>query len=318
MKPIRFLYWNTGEKDGTQEQVLTDLFMADGVPDVVLLGESVVDLSAAFLQQHGLAQMPYNLLPPKKGSKTIETQVQRVYFQPQRGIAVSHLTTDGDIDVPVKGVSPAYLTLSKRHKFVARAVLLRLEVDGEATLVACVHLASRIGGHHDEPSLLEVASRFKTYIAQAGGKSLSEFGERIAIVGDFNMNPFDLGMVQPTGFYALNNRDSVRHSRDFYHSPELMFYNPCWALLSDVDLNPPAARRLSGSHYYGGAPSKKLYWHLYDQVVFSQSLIDRFVPAGLRIASYALLEAEVTNPKTKRKTALYSDHLPLCFTLNLG
>jgi len=303
MRPIRFLYWNTGKKAKTQEQVLTNLFTAAGlVPDVLLLGECLVDLSIPFLQQHGLLKVTY-AQPP--GSK----QSQLAYFKPQSGLTLTHLIAT---TIPS---SPPPVRYSNNPALAARALLMILTVAGKSTLLACVHLPSRRGGHQNEDSQLGLAGRYKQFIEEAAGQPLSNFGERIVVVGDFNMNPFDLGMIEPTAFFAINNREFVRHKRKVDGVYELMFYNPCWALLSDINQAQPANLRVSGSHYYKGTASKKLYWHLFDQVILSKSLIKHFDASALRLASHSAIEKEVMS-SVKRKDADYSDHLPICFTLN--
>lgn len=335
MRPIRFLYWNTGKKDGTQELVLTDLFKASGVvPDVLLLSECLIDLSAAFLQQHGLEKVTYAQPPGTK-------QTQIAYFKPQQGLKISYLastSTNSSTGASVPKSAKAASRYITNSAFIARILLLTLEVDKKSTLVASVHLPSRRHGHQDEASQLGLASRYKSYIEE-GSDLLSDFEKRIVVAGDFNMNPFDLGMVEPTGFFALNNRAFVRHIRKVDKVPELMFYNPSWAMMSDIvpTLMPiqtqpppvpqvppstspsiqPASLRISGSLYYAGTASKKLYWHLYDQVLLSKSLANNFDASELRIASYPHIEQEVMS-RVSRAKAKYSDHLPLCFTLNLG
>jgi exonuclease III len=302
MRPIRFLYWNTGKKDKTQEQVLTDLFAADGVPDVVLLGECEVDLSTSFLKQYGLKKVVYKQPP---GSN----QTQLAYFKTQPDFALTHLVAT-TIRAPKKA-----LRYGNNPDLTARVLLMTLTVASESTLVACVHLPSRRGGLQDEPSQLGLASRYKGIIAEAAGKPLSDFGERIVVVGDFNMNPFDLGMIEPTAFFAINNRKFVRHQRKVAGVNELMFYNPCWTLLSDINQAMHPTLRVSGSIYYTGTASKKLYWHLFDQVLLSESLIKHFDASALQLGFHPKIEKEVMSSVT-RKNADYSDHLPLCFTLN--
>lgn len=312
MRAVRFLYWNTGKKAGSLQEVLAHVLATDAPPDVLLLGECLTGLTAEFMQQHGYELMPYTPMEREKPT-------QQVYFKPQANLHLSHLSTDVDYEVedepPVPGVSPPYRFLETEPDFVARVVLLQLVVEGEPTLVASVHLPSRRYGAHDEASQLGVVGRYKNFIAQAAGQPLAEFGYRITVVGDFNMNPFDLGMLQPTGFNALNSRAFVRRTRDFVYVPELMFYNPCWALLSDIDPLAPQSPRLPGSLYFGGAPSKKLYWHLFDQVVLSYDLMDRLDVTTLRIVPYEPLRKE---RERGADNARYSDHLPLCFTLQLG
>jgi hypothetical protein len=304
------LYWNTGEKADTQEKVLTHLLETGPALDVLLLGECFVDLSADFLHKYGFAALVYH-------PAETELQAQLVYFRPQSGLQVTHLCADLEetaTDQLVPGVSSAADYLQRTPRFLTRNVLLRVELNGEATLVSSVHLASRRGGFQDETSQMTVANRYKAFIVQGAGRPLSDFGQRIAVVGDFNMNPFDAPMLEPIGFYAPNNRDAVRVTREAQFVPELMFYNPCWSLLSDIDPLNEGQPRVCGTHYYPGAASKKLHWHLYDQVILSECLADRLVARELRIATFPALLAYVKSRKGEDK---YSDHLPLCFTLNL-
>ncbi|MDQ2771081.1 MAG: hypothetical protein M3Y54_11340 [Bacteroidota bacterium] len=321
MRPIRFLYWNTDEKNESQEEVLAYVFNSAPAPDVVVLGECLLPLSADFLAKHGLQEMPYQLLEQNPQAQRQETQQQRLYFRANCGLQLTHLISEIEAVSPepvmlAPGVNSPVPYLARDPRFVARIVLARLEVDGEPLLLACVHLPSRRRGANDEPSLYGAAIRYKTFLLQAGGRPLADFGHRIAVVGDFNMNPFDSGMVEPQGFFALNNRHVIRQTRDFQFAPEVMFYNPCWALLSDFDPVAPDQAKPSGSLYFTGAPSKKLYWHLFDQVVLSYQLANRFVHPELRLVAYPPLRKEAE--KSSREGASYSDHLPLQFTLNFG
>ncbi|HEV2480865.1 MAG TPA: hypothetical protein VGS79_14415 [Puia sp.] len=129
------------------------------------------------------------------------------------------------------------------------------------------------------------------------------------------MNPFDLGMVEPGGFYALNFSDVVKPEKIVHSSVEMMFYNPCWWLLGDYH---PVVKqnKTSGSHYFEGAPSRKLYWHLFDQVILSPPLIPHFVHDDLEIVQVQEIIDELAKKKLARKGALYSDHLPIIFSFN--
>lgn len=318
MESIRFVYWNTDKKSDTQEEVLENLFETDARPDVLLLGECEVGLTPDFLRKHEYEAMLYSPMEREKPT-------QRMYTRQQANLRLTHLTTHEDYeDDPISGVDPPHRFLQSEPDFVTRVALMQLEVAGECTLLASVHLPSRRMGAHDESSLSDVASYYKNFIIR--GQQFGNFERRIIIVGDFNMNPFDLGMLQHKSFHAINSRAFVRPTRDSSFVPEWMFYNPCWALLSDIDPLQPAAPRLPGSLFFASAPSKRLYWHLYDQVLLSHALMHRLDVASLRIAPYEPLRLEGERGGTTVKTAgeppkkerRYSLHLPLCFTIQLG
>ena len=164
----------------------------------------------------------------------------------------------------------------------------------------------------DEISQLQTSHNYKRYILERAAL----YNHKVIITGDFNMNPFDAGMVEPMGFFALNNSDFVRNQRTFQHSTEMMFYNPCWCLLGDYHAL-TKNQKVSGTHFYKDSPSKKLYWHLFDQVIISENMIQQFKHNELEIIEPEELLNELIVKKTVRKSATYSDHLPLKFTLKL-
>ncbi|MFC0184053.1 Endonuclease/Exonuclease/phosphatase family protein [Pseudarcicella hirudinis] len=135
--------------------------------------------------------------------------------------------------------------------------------------------------------------------------------DRTIVVGDFNMNPFERGMVDAEGFHAImdskiteNNHRVV--SEEEYH----YFYNPTWSLHGDVGNN------VSGSYFYKNAELVNYHWNVFDQVLIRPSLINSFKKETLKFidsdGEKSLLKANgIPNNKC------FSDHLPLFFTLNI-
>ena len=198
--------------------------------------------------------------------------------------------------------------ISREIKKMSRLSLIEVTFDKETFLLAIVHLPSK--KNLDEISQLQAASNYKRVILERS----SNYKNQIVVVGDFNMNPFDAGMVEPHGFFAINYKKKVQDETVFQHSTEIMFYNPSWNLLGDYDkLNDISV--VSGSHFYSGAPSKKLFWHLFDQVIVSKKMITNFVENELEVMQIKEIVDEVQTTVTRRN-ALYSDHLPIKFTLN--
>ncbi len=69
--------------------------------------------------------------------------------------------------------------------------------------------------------------------------------ERTLIVGDFNLNPFDDGMIFPSGFGAMMTKGLVRKTREAHDRYSGRFYNPIWARLGrEVEGAPP------GTYYW--------------------------------------------------------------------
>lgn len=132
------------------------------------------------------------------------------------------------------------------------------------------------------------------------------------VIGDFNMSPFESGMVAANGFHALydlNQLEAAPQGRtiDATHYP--YFYNPMWNFLGDH--NPPF-----GTIFYKQSGNVSYDWHIFDQVLFRPSvrkfLAKKYVEVISRINTYSLVNAMQRPDKDQ-----YSDHLPILFSLNI-
>lgn len=135
--------------------------------------------------------------------------------------------------------------------------------------------------------------------------------DRTIVAGDFNMNPYDDGMISASSFNAMNSVSvSKRGSRKLsgHHYP--FFYNPSWNLLGDKGKEVPAA-----SYYFDTADFTQHYWHLLDQVVIRPSILSHFVYDDFKIL-YSGSNYRIINPDNTVNEDKYSDHLPITFTIN--
>lgn len=131
------------------------------------------------------------------------------------------------------------------------------------------------------------------------------------ICGDFNMSPFDCGMVSAQNFNATMDINIANmKTRDIHKKDYELFYNPMWNLLGDN-----AAGRTPGSYYLNKKEFTNQFWFILDQVIMRPSIIPLFDIKGLQILTqgktYDLLD---TNKKISSK---FSDHLPLKFKVNI-
>ncbi len=139
---------------------------------------------------------------------------------------------------------------------------------------------------------------------------------RTVLVGDFNMNPFDKGMIDPEGFGAMMSRSLViRHSSKVAGGIR-RFYNPMWSRLGRELPEPPGS-------YYGnnsGDPFN-IFWHSLDQVLIRPALFDSFRDEDFRLlTSIPWGQNETLDLIRSRDThweVRVSDHLPILFTLDL-
>jgi hypothetical protein len=120
---------------------------------------------------------------------------------------------------------------------------------------------------------------------------------RTILMGDFNMNPFEKGMIDAeVGFGAVLNRDLA--SRLTVDGNAQRFYNPMWARLGRSAPEPP------GTFYWHSiADPLNIFWHHLDQVLIRPDLLDAMI--------------ELIRSARKHWVIEFSDHLPIQFRLVL-
>ena len=134
---------------------------------------------------------------------------------------------------------------------------------------------------------------------------------RSVIVGDFNMNPFEPGMVGAGAFNAVMDARQARKGKCVVQRREYRYlYNPMWNLLGDRTPGPPA------SLFYNGNTHDELLWHMVDQVIVSPEMIDYLDVASLRILD-SIGGIVLTTPQGRPRSAKFSDHLPIYFELTV-
>lgn len=131
------------------------------------------------------------------------------------------------------------------------------------------------------------------------------------LVGDFNMNPFEDGMINANSFNATVDRKiALRGNRIVQGRSYNFFYNPMWNMFGDQKEGP------IGTYYYERAEHKNYFWNILDQVIIRPDVIDNFNFESLEIidtfGEYSLVDSEGC-PNTKK----YSDHLPIKFSINI-
>lgn len=133
--------------------------------------------------------------------------------------------------------------------------------------------------------------------------------QRTVLVGDLNMNPFDLGVVGAQALNAVMTRDLARNEeRTVAGQSYRFFYNPMWCCLGDRTPGPP------GIYFYSASRPGNYFWNVFDQVLLRPSLMDSLT--DLRILDGDGQESLLT-PRGRPRSADVSDHLPVWFQLNL-
>ena len=134
---------------------------------------------------------------------------------------------------------------------------------------------------------------------------------RSVIVGDFNMNPFEPGMVGAAAFNAvMDARQAKRGTRTVQDREYGYFYNPMWNLLGDHSPGPPATL------FYDAHTQDELQWHMLDQVIVSPEMIDSFDMDSLRIVD-TIGDCSLVTSNGRPHKSCFSDHLPIYFELTV-
>lgn len=138
-----------------------------------------------------------------------------------------------------------------------------------------------------------------------------ESNDKTFICGDFNMCPYEEGMINSKCFHSIMDADVVRNypSRNFNRKTYTTFYNPMWGLSGDLGRGDA-----SGTYYGNQYETNEYFWYMFDQIIIRPSLLNYFDSSKLRIVAkgetYSLVDDQA------RIQSRYSDHLPIRFTLN--
>lgn len=142
-------------------------------------------------------------------------------------------------------------------------------------------------------------------------ESVTKCAETI-LIGDFNMNPFENGMVAANGINAipdLNYAKKRKKGRRIDGSYYTYFYNPMWNFFGDFE-------EPFGTHYCRPSGHISHEWHIYDQIIVRPSIKQYFDKPFIDIVSEISGDKLTTNLKRPDKVN-YSDHLPIIFNIKL-
>jgi|GEM_PF-2654877 len=177
---------------------------------------------------------------------------------------------------------------------------------GQQYLVCFVHLASSQGAGDRSIHTLQTGQALREAVARAEVDAVTD---KSILLGDFNMRPYDAGMVAPLALHAAACRVASRKPRKIGGITRPYFYNPCWELLGNW-----GSTRQPGTFYWLD-PTDSVRWHLIDQLLIKPSiarLLREPTPRILTQVGPRLL----VNSKGVIKKAV-SDHLPIVASLSI-
>lgn len=176
----------------------------------------------------------------------------------------------------------------------------------EDLLLVSVHLRSKLWADSAEQYALarRLGREILNHEAKLGHR-------RTLIIGDFNMNPEEDGMLACDALHSCMSRREMERrqgSRRWDSMDYPMFFNPMWSHLGD------RSGRVPGTYFYGEGVAVARFWHMYDQVLLRSELLPSFTDDDVRIA-VQVGSASLLDPHGRPDTSNYSDHLPLLVRL---
>lgn len=187
--------------------------------------------------------------------------------------------------------------------------IFKLEFGIDRTILLCVvHFPSKLNwGNTQEHFGLCVQMKHDIETVER------RFGiQRTMVIGDFNMNPFEDGLVNAS---ALNNIHiksiAATKRRSIYNVEHLVFYNPMWNFFGENSKG-----QVPGTYYYNSSRYINYYWHIYDQLLLRPELLSYFVEEDFDILTNIKDRSLLRNSKgIKVVNTQISDHLPLFIKL---
>ena len=185
------------------------------------------------------------------------------------------------------------------------ARIINSKIHGEINLIA-LHYQSKVNWSNQDQSAHAFELKRFIDLVEENTKNL-----KTIVCGDFNMNPFDDGMIQTSGLHSvMEKRIALKQQRTVDDEEYLFFYNPMWGFLGDLGLG-----NVSGTMYFSPSKPINYHWNLFDQVLIKPALIPYFEEKKLEIITEIQSVSLLTKQFFVNKN--YSDHLPIFFNFNI-
>lgn len=270
MPSTRFLFWNINRKP--LAKAVADL-AEEQRADVVVLAESEID-PGTVLRELNTARRGGFDYPLGFGKQVaIFTRFPREFLSP---------VADSD------HMSIRRLALPERPEILVVALHLpsKLRQRDVSQAAACHDWARRIASAED----------------RLGHR-------RTVVLGDFNMNPFEPGLVMANGFNSVMSRQiASRGTRTVDGQEYPFFYNPMWGHFGD------SRGHTAGSYFYDASEHVNYYWNVFDQVLVRPDLAGEFDPRQLKIVT-SVGDRPLVAANGRPDGTDFSDHLPIVFDL---
>lgn len=267
---INFLYWNVANNNISLH--IVDACVENNINILILAEHKNIDI---------------NYLLRKLKDKNLFYQVERV---------------DKDSRILLLHNTKEQINVIKESRYYS---VFNIKDRDKKYLIFAVHLPSRY--KKERAHLNMYAAQISREFEQIEKERNTE---NSIVVGDFNMNPFDDGMVSAVSFNAIMcPKIAKKKSRKFEYEERKFYYNPMWHLMGNY-------MNLAKGTFYYSSEQNSYYWYTYDQVMLRPSVIDKFDNDELKIVDSINEKSLLTKTGIPDKKRI-SDHLPIKFKFKL-
>ena len=281
---IKVMFWNIDRKVNF-EQIIVDVINAEEI-DILLLAEAenindlLIEQGTTLFRKGSPLPVDENRLTPR-------------FYSSNRDFSLAHYHT-----VPN----------------TKRMVFTFLEIPRKPViLLGGLHFPSKL--EYDPGTQSEIAHSYVNWLT-----SIEDNSKRTILFGDFNMNPYEIGMISPHTFNAtLSKVIATGRERVFQGDSFDFFYNPMWNFMGDQEYD-TGDHKLPGSYFFhttGDANAP--FWNVFDKVIVRPNAIEYLDLTSIRYLNNSG-QHQFLNIDNAGRYAInkvhYSDHLPLLFNLN--
>lgn len=129
-------------------------------------------------------------------------------------------------------------------------------------MIIGVHFVSKLNFDKDS-QLCECID----YMEQVRSLETNHNCKNTIIIGDFNMNPFDIGMIAGNAFNSVvSEAIAMKGKRIIQRKEYEYFYNPSWKIYG-------GAEKVFGTYYLKNPDHSSFHWNIYDQVLVRPTVL---------------------------------------------
>lgn len=185
--------------------------------------------------------------------------------------------------------SDIHISIIQEYK--KRMLVLRVNILNEDMILSAIHFPSKV--FLDEKNQLSEAIDYYQEIEKIEGK---ENIKNTVIIGDFNMNPFDQGMIAGNSFNTTISEDiALQMTRTINRKKYEYFYNPSWVLFGKYSKN-------YGTYFLKNPDHSSFHWNIYDQVLIRATFLKNYKISYITIDNGELFDCNGNG---------FSDHIPI-------